>query len=140
MPIIQCKTCKIDKYWKLSRIKNGNGKFCSWKCYAQSRIGKRHSIESIEKFRKSMMGKMVNGKNPMWKGEKAGYAAKHYWVLNRLGNADKCKNCNIKGRKNGTKWSIHWANISRKYLRDLSDWIALCVLCHKHYDMGKLKI
>src|SRR6185312_1937249 len=35
----------------------------------------------------------------------------------------------VKGRR-----SIHWANISGKYKRDLSDWIALCTLCHTAFD------
>lgn len=31
-------------------------------------------------------------------------------------------------------WSIHWANRSHKYLRDLTDWTALCIPCHRKHD------
>lgn len=34
---------------------------------------------------------------------------------------------------------LSWANKSHKYLRDLSDYVALCWLCHKIYD-GQAKL
>lgn len=32
---------------------------------------------------------------------------------------------------------MHWANISGKYLRDITDWVRLCVSCHKYFDKQK---
>ena len=29
---------------------------------------------------------------------------------------------------------IQWANISGNYLEEKTDWIALCVPCHKKFD------
>ena len=43
----------------------------------------------------------------------------------------QCEHC---GKKKTTPKSIHWANKSGKYLRKLSDLIALCVKCHSEYD------
>lgn len=34
----------------------------------------------------------------------------------------------------------HWANISRSYKRDLSDWVRLCASCHKKSDLAKIII
>ena len=51
-----------------------------------------------------------------WKGDDAGYHALHKWV------------------PRGMKRYFQWANISRKYLRDLSDWKRLCKKCHMLYD------
>lgn len=33
-----------------------------------------------------------------------------------------------------------WASISRKNIRDLSDWVSLCPSCHRKYDINKLTI
>ena len=55
----------------------------------------------------------------------------HKWVENHLGtpsNCVFCKNENLNSRQ------YHWANKSGKYIRNLSDWLRLCVKCHKSYD------
>ena len=38
---------------------------------------------------------------------------------------------------NGHQSRYHWANVSGKYLRDISDWIQLCVKCHKQFDIER---
>lgn len=67
----------------------------------------------------------------LWKGDNVGYRGIHYWVEKHLGKPTKCEHC-LKEGLFGKK--IHWANISRKYKRDLTDWIRLCVKCHKIFD------
>lgn len=62
------------------------------------------------------------------------YKALHAFVYRNLGRPEKCSFCGVAGKKNNSKWSIHWANKSGEYKRDLNDWIALCVACHKKYD------
>ena len=64
----------------------------------------------------------------MWKGNKVGYDALHTWIYRRKGRPLFCEFC---GKKEG---KFEWANKSRKYLRNLSDWISLCISCHKKYD------
>ena len=66
----------------------------------------------------------------MWKGDNAGYSSIHHWVRDRKGSAEMCENC---GK---TKWEtrIEWSNIDHKYRRDVNDYQALCVKCHKEYD------
>jgi hypothetical protein len=67
---------------------------------------------------------------------------------NKLGRFVKgCKNPNcVYPRKNarGTillkPKSFQWANISKKYLRDFSDWMQLCASCHAKYDRGLINI
>ena len=69
-----------------------------------------------------------------WKGEEVKYRGLHMWVVARLGQPNTCENCgksNLKGRK------IHWANKSREYKRDLTDWLRLCAPCHGAYDRKK---
>ena len=66
--------------------------------------------------------------NPKWKGDDAGYSAKHYWVYRQLGKPCECKHC---GKTEGR---FEWANVSKKYIRDIKDWIGLCYSCHDKYD------
>ena len=70
-------------------------------------------------------------KNWNWKGDEVGYRALHRWVQGKLGKAQVCEQC---WKLKTTPKSIHWANKSHEYKRDLTDWISLCVSCHKKYD------
>ena len=68
-------------------------------------------------------------KNWNWKGDKVGLPALHDWIRRQLGNPSVCAHC---GTKTATKYD--WANISREYKRDISDWMRLCRPCHRNYD------
>ena len=72
--------------------------------------------------------------NPSWKGEDAGYSAIHAWMIRNYGNPHKCQVCNLKGKRVGRRWNIEWANRTGKFLREKSDWIALCKRCHYAQD------
>src|SRR3990167_10822947 len=118
--IILCKNCKssFEAY-----TKNQNKKqFCSQKC---SLVFRNKSIENREKVRLALSGE----KSYMWKGDKAGYFAIHVWLRKKYGSANKCEQCK---RKNAPKYE--WANISKKYKRDILDYIQLCTSCHNYYD------
>ena len=80
-----------------------------------------------------LRGDFLGDKNHNWKGDKVGYRCLHLWVQRKLGKASQCEHC---GKQKTTPKSINWANISRKYLRNLNDWIQLCVSCHKKYDIS----
>ncbi len=120
------------------------------------RVGMKHPPEAIEKFRNrhiphrpETVAKIVaaNKKNGMldyfkshsfkgtnhahWKGEKVSYVALHQWLYRELGQPDTCEFCDKSGLSGK---SIHWANKSGFYKRELSDWLRLCAKCHYHYD------
>ena len=131
-------------------------KFCSLPCYWQSKIGKSHtwgykignalrgvpkSPEHIKNAAQARKGKPVfsmRGENhPFWKGDNILYGTLHDFIHDKKGYPKQCEHCGKIGKKSGNKiphWNIHWANKSRKYTRDLSDWIALCRKCHYRYD------
>ena len=94
------------------------------------------SKEWREKLGKSHIGKLCNEKHPLWKGENVSYRCLHMWVHRKLGKPMLCEFC---GKEKTTVKSIHWANKSHNYLRNLTDWISLCVHCHKAYDRKQLK-
>lgn len=97
-----------------------------------------------ETMRKNIVPALRRGiDHPLWKGEKVGYMALHSWVKRELGKADHCEDCGLKKKpKIGSRGQsmiskksyFEWANVSNKYLRDLSDWKSLCTKCHAKYD------
>ena len=77
---------------------------------------------------------LIGEKHPKWKGNKASYRTIHHWINNHFGSPKICVNC---GKDGLTGHKIHWANKSGKYLRNITDWMRLCVSCHKRYDLNK---
>src|ERR1700735_2190867 len=62
-----------------------------------------------------------------WKGEGAGYKAKHYRVSHVRGRASSCVwGCTETKR-------FEWANLTGDY-EDPDDYAAMCISCHRRYD------
>lgn len=55
------------------------------------------------------------------------------WARYHFGKPQKCENCGTTEKR-----MYHWANISGTYIRERSDWIRLCVPCHKQNDIKAL--
>lgn len=67
-------------------------------------------------------------------GTHSKYSALHNWVKRKLGKPQQCEHCGTTEMPKGkTRW-FAWANKSREYKRDITDWIRLCRLCHEIYD------
>ncbi len=111
--IKKCYTCKKEFLVSPYYIKQGR-KFCSLRCFYI--------------FKKTIN---KNENNYNWKGDKVGYVGLHAWIRRILGKPTKCEQCGKEGLKNQ---QINWANKSGEYKRDLSDWLRLCVKCHRGYD------
>lgn len=111
MEIKICKLCKINSLDRKNRNKFGMCRIC------------------VNKIMK------LGNKNPQWKGNKVKYRSLHQWIVNNYGKANKCSNhdCKIKKPK-----KFHWANISGKYRREITDYRPLCASCHlkSHYKDG----
>lgn len=74
-----------------------------------------------------------NEDNLEWKGDQASYNAKHMWVYRRLGKPKKCTSCGL----DDPIRMYHWANISGQYMRNIDDWMRLCVPCHSDFDRNR---
>ena len=97
--------------------------------------GKKLSEEHKEKIKKSAKrGKL----NSAWKGNKAGYRAFHCWIRKHFGKANKCENRNkqiLSFNCSGKSNNFEWAKIQgRRCSRKKSDYIQLCISCHRKYD------
>jgi hypothetical protein len=106
------------------------------RCFRRFRIGKPFSDAHKKALSEAKLGKYKNEASPNWKGDKVSYYGLHLWVHRELGCPMRCEHCKKLCRNNR---EIHWANKSGKYRRVKSDWIRLCVSCHKKYDMIKTK-
>ena len=100
---------------------------------SQANKGKPFSVEHCKNISLSK----TDEKHPMWKGDKVTYIPLHIWISRKLGKPHHCAICH------NTKLNhrqYNWANISKCYKRELSDWIRLCAKCHKNYDLGNIKL
>lgn len=88
------------------------------------------SRKGIPKLTNSPAGKFGEEARA-WKGEQAGYYAKHIW-LRRHYKAEKCEDC---GAVPPVK--LEFANISGEYKRDRSDYRVLCHTCHMRRDFDR---
>lgn len=104
-------------------------KYCSRTCAGRTQIGvhRKMSATAKERIRRSKIG----ARNPMWKGNAVGYGALHDWGRKWKPRPALCEHCQ--------RVPPHdLANLSGKYLRNVSDWAYLCRRCHMIQD-GRLK-
>ncbi len=96
--------------------------------------GSKQTFLSRLKIRNSLINK-IGTRARRWKGNQAGYVAKHSWIVKHYGNAIRCEDedCTF---KNPSRYE--WANISGKYLRSRSDYRQLCPSCHRKFDRKKV--
>ena len=116
----------LGKHWKIKDTSKMGG----------SMRGKKHTDETKKKM--SILALKEN--NAHWKGDNVLYSGLHTWIRRWKGQPQYCENCGEIGKKCGRSWDIQWANIDHSYKRILDDYIALCVKCHRNYDIqNKLK-
>lgn len=114
----KCITCdkEFSVYPSLNRIK-----FCSRKCYSET-------LKGHTPWNKGLKGYLGGEKHYKWQ-EKPSYVAVHHWINKKLGKPSACDFC-----KTTMAPRFEWANVSRKYKREISDWVRLCKKCHNRYD------
>jgi len=134
-----CGSCGVKFGVWPSVAKAGRGLYCSRACGFEAQKGKPSWNKGLKGYKTGPRPDVVmpTGKlNKMWKGEKVQYRALHSWVERRLGKPDTCTNC----RKVACGHGMHWANRSGDYKRVITDWVRLCVKCHKAYDCNELAL
>lgn len=127
---------KCEKCRKVFQLVYGNSnRFCSRSCYWKELSGK--SFSPSTEFKKGIVprtifkkGQTSGDKNVKWKGELAGYDAKHDWIYRHYGKPTHCEICKTTSKEK----RICWANKDHLYKRIKSDWFMACYKCHWHYD------
>ena len=124
-----CKICDKNFYALPAQVRTGVGFYCSHSCFSKS----RNNTYRLGKYAQKGAPVPPTAYKKIgltFKGTISEYKALHYWVNKQIGKALVCEKC-------GSIIKIQWANISWKYLKNIHDWMALCVRCHLVYD-GKL--
>jgi len=135
------RTCNCGKTYPITRVQRDapHKSYCSRVCMCKFRVAGLRSKYILKKVNPSWFKKGEVSGTPFPKGhcpanfkeEGVGYDALHDWVNRHAGLAKKCLTC-------GSTTTVHWANYSGNYLRDLSDWISLCVPCHRKHDRTQI--
>lgn len=86
---------------------------------------------------KSKRGELSGVNHYRWKGKDVGKKGIHDWLRKTYGNADHCENPKCSGRTRNFEWSN---KKKHKYRRNRKDFQQLCKICHRLFDLGKLKI
>jgi len=134
----ECKQCLV----KFEVPKSRNYRiFCSYLCSSIAKKGTVSWNKGLKGFgagiKKPWFKELVTGeKNYNWKGDSVKYRALHNWVERNLGKPNICTDCFIFGEGH----QMHWANISKEYKREISDWKRLCPSCHGKFDKKTLEV
>jgi len=87
-------------------------------------------FKHTKEYKRKMSESHIAEKNPMWKGDKVGYQALHFWVKRRKPKPELCEECNKKPPYDLANKGI--------YDRNLENWEWICRKCHMIKD-GRLK-
>ena len=129
----------LKRFWQDPEHRKERSELAKSRGYGKWMKGRRNSPDT--EFGGKNRVPVEGEKHGHWKGDRVLYGALHKWVRRILGRPKKCGNCGKVGKENnGGKWSIHWANKSLKYARNLTDWIPLCPSCHLKRDSQLNKI
>lgn len=82
--------------------------------------------------------KILEEKNPRWKGDDVGYSGVHDFVRSRKPKSSACERCGRTNIELELAYSDHFAlREGRKYIRDVTKFNWLCCRCHQELD-GRL--
>jgi hypothetical protein len=160
-----CEVCGKEFVTSLYKIKRGQGKYCSLKCWGITRNGKP-SWNKGKKLHYSVWNKGKGGYKLSPQSEEKKEKIREImnrpemrekiaaqlrnennplWRGNDVGYSGlhswlkrklgKPMICEHCGKKVERPTQIHWANKYHTYKRNLTDWIRLCSSCHKKYDL-----
>ena len=113
---------------KISLAQKGHPNKGALKQRTNPHKGYRHTEESKRKISLASKERILE-KGSQWKGDEAGYQAKHVWARKYLGTPKICWHCLTTTAK-----KFEWANKSMEYKRDARDWLRLCTRCHISFD------
>lgn len=128
----ECLSCSNKFIAILSEIRRNGGKYCSRTC-SYKRTPWNKGVPWSEEVKEKLRGPRPNTlgeKNHSWKGDDIGYYGAHNRISRILGKPKECTKCGL----NDKNRRYEWANLTGKFT-DTSDYIRLCVPCHRKSDV-----
>lgn len=131
-----CLVCKLFFRTHAYMVRQGNGKYCSSKCYGVAKKGftptkkQLMSLKLGQGANKGLDG-LKNEKHPQWRGDEASYISIHTWLNRNFGKASQCENklCTKRSK------TMEWAKLKgKKYTHCRENFVQLCKSCHTLYD------
>jgi len=116
--------------------KKANGRFCSMHHARFYRHGSPHM--------RLPPARIGGSSSPTWKGDDIGYSGAHMRLRGERGSPSKCDHCGRTG-EGAYHWALNWSAepsvrvdqpSGLRYSVRPSDYVRLCVSCHKHMDLG----
>ena len=108
---------------------------------SEANRGRIYDPEHMRKFREAGQA-VMRGKTGIlsasWKGDNASYVTIHQWVAQQKGKPFGCEMCGTTAPRR-----YNWSSRSGQNLRDVSDWMSICVPCcrkrypHEIWNKGK---
>lgn len=125
---VEC-LCGDSFFTTTARVTQGRGKFCSKACSYKY----RNTPAKYSKYtkRSENPGWFKTGEfrpDTLYKKDRNAYVRLHNWINRKRQKSGVCEECRMESK-------TQWANISREYHKDLTDWVELCPKCHKAYDL-----
>jgi hypothetical protein len=128
------KSLSPDHRAKISRAKRGRPVSEEQRArLASYNDNRKVSDETRRRMSATRRGRFLGKQHPQWRGNAVGYSALHQWVARHKTKTGVCTECGTEvgtSRYRGTEW----ANVSGRYLRDLDDFVELCIRCHRRRD------
>jgi hypothetical protein len=123
-------TCPCGATFQVIPSRADRARFCSRVCKGRSEFPSKPAFRRTgPAWNSGTSGLLPSGaNNANWKGDGVGYSSLHRWLYRHFGKASTCEHC-------GSTSRVEWANRTGRYLRDRSDWLTLCRVCHRRYDI-----
>ena len=128
---------EIKNIAQTSQLKDNLGRFIKGIHYnpkTEFKLGKPSPRKGIRKPGWTNQSSFKSREN-LWRTHRQEYENLHRWIKKEKGQPRYCEIC-----KSTSEKLYHWANKSRKYQKDLSDWFRLCHKCHRKYDYRLVSI
>lgn len=113
---------------KASRQNTAFGKYCS-KHYERKRTWGRFHIDAT--YKRHNVSYLTPTPELVVVGDRY-YMTVHAWIRRNYGKPGRCEALSCTGKS----VKYEWANLDKKYSRNIATWKQLCASCHRLFDRG----
>ena len=117
----------------ISKIRDKKGRFLKGYSFSLKTQFKKGKPSPRKGIRKPGWTNQTSFKprSSLWEKNVREYQSIHLWVKTNFGRPDFCEFCKK------TQGKFEWANKTGRYIKDKLDWLRLCHICHRDYDLQR---